>query len=86
MGYNKLFIQKLAFASFLTIVNVLLVSLCYSFTQKWYIVQLPLLIIFAFQMVSILLIVLLSALKKDRRLPRNFIRPLNICYFIPCYN
>ena len=86
MSYNKMFLQKLGFASGLTLINTSLISVCYVYGNYWFAVQIPLLLIFLFQMVSILLILALSLIKKDRKILRKNIPPLNICYFIPCYN
>lgn len=86
MAFNKYFLQKCMFASLITIINTFAISLAYVFSIHWYIVQIPLLIVLFFNLMTVFLSVTCSIIKRNKRVPFDMIPPTTLGYFIPCYN
>lgn len=86
MAYNKYFLQKTMFAALITIVNVLCMSLAYTYSKYWYYVQIPLLIVLFFNIATVLLAVFCGIFKRNKKLPYELVPPTTVGYFIPCYN
>lgn len=86
MPYNKYFLQKCLFASTITIINAFSISLAYTFSTYWYLVQTPLLLVLFFNISTVFLALFCSMVKRNKRVPFEAIPPTTIGYFIPCYN
>ena len=86
MGYDKYFLQKCLFASFITAVNVTVISLANTYSSQWYFVQIPLMLVLFFNVMAILLSVIGALIKRNKKLPYDCIHPTTVGYFIPCYN
>lgn len=69
MAYNKYFLQKTVFAALITIVNVLCMSLAYTYSSYWYFVQIPLLIVLFFNIATVFLAVICGLIKRNKKLP-----------------
>lgn len=86
MAYNKYFLQKCAFASLLTLINTTAISVAYVFSSYWYIVQIPLMFVLFFNISTVILSIICSIVKRDKKLPYDLVPPTTAGYFIPCYN
>lgn len=86
MPYNKYFLQKTMFAILITVINVTAISFAWTYSSYWYFVQIPLMFILFFNLMTVILSVTCSLIKRDKKLPYDLVPPTTVGYFIPCYN